>query len=77
METIHFLFEAKHRIRMLNALSKVILDDNYASPFDSYMYVLGYITSLTTCSWKIEIKVGSDSASVVAMLVKGSKRREH
>ena len=78
METIHLLFEAKQRIKMLNALSKVILEDRYkvyVNPFDSY--VLGYIASLTTCSWKIEIKFASDSASVVAMLAKGTLDPKH
>ena len=73
--TIHFLFEAKQRIKMLNALSKVTLDDIHTSPFDCY--VLGYIASLTTCSWKIEIHCGSDGASVVAMLVKGTLNPKH
>ena len=68
LATIHFLFEAKHRIKILNALSKVTLDD-YTSPFDNY--VLGYIASLTTCSWKIEIEI-EYGASVVAMLAKGT-----
>ena len=73
--TIHFLFEAKQRIKMLNALSKVTLDDIHTSPFDCY--VLGYITSLTTCSWKIEIDCRISSASAVAMLVKGTLDPKH
>ena len=80
LETIHFLFEAKQRIKMLNALSKVIFDDDDdgfmdVSPFDSY--VLGYIASLTTCSWKIQIAYGSDRASAVTMLVKGTLDPKH
>ena len=79
LTTIHFLFEAKQRIKMLNALSKVVLNDRYnnvyVNPFDSY--VLGYIASLTTCSWKIQIAYGSDSASVVAMLAKGTLDPKH
>ena len=74
LATIHFLFETKPRIKMLNALSKVIFS-SFISPFDSY--VLGYIASLTTCSWKIQIKCGSDSASVVAMLAKGTLDPKH
>ena len=73
--TIHFLFEAKQRIKMLNALSKVTLDDIHTSPFDCY--VLGYIASLTTCSWKIEIDCGSASASVISMLAKGTLDPKH
>ena len=77
LTTIHFLFEAKQRIKFLNALTKVILRDNLlplnVSPFDSY--VLGYIASLTTCSWKIEIEY--DSASAVAMLAKGTLHPKH
>ena len=74
LATIHFLFETKQRIKMLNALSKVIFS-SFISPFDSY--VLGYIASLTTCSWKIEIRCGSDRASAVAMLVKGTLHPKH
>ena len=78
LTTIHFLFEAKQRIKMLNALSKVILNDRYkvyVNPFDSY--VLGYIASLTTCSWKIQIDCRISSASAVAMLVKGTLDPKH
>ena len=79
LKTIHFLFEAKQRIKLLNALSKVRLYDNpfydplYVSPFDCY--VLGYIASLTTCSWVIDIKY--DSASAVVMLMKGTLDPKH
>ena len=74
LETIHFLFETKQRIKILNTVSKVILY-GFLSPFDSY--VLGYIASLTTCSWKIKIICGSDSASAVAMLAKGTLPPKH
>ena len=73
LKTIHFLFEAKQRIKFLNALSKVRLWDNPRFPFDCY--VLGYIASLTTCSWVIKIEY--DSASAVAMLVKGTLHPKH
>ena len=79
LKTIHFLFEAKQRIKLLNALSKVRLYDNpfydplYVSPFDCY--VLGYIASLTTCSWVIDIKYYS--ASAVVMLMKGTLDPKH
>ena len=76
LETIHFLFETKPRIKMLNGFSKVMFCGlGYTSQFDSY--VLGYIASLTTCSWIIVIECGSDRASVVAMLVKGTLDAKH
>ena len=76
LETIHFLFETKPRIKMLNGLSKILFyRTNYTSPFDSY--VLGYVASLTTCSWTIEIQCGSDSASAVTMLAKGTLDPKH
>ena len=76
LATIHFLFETKPRIKMLNGFSKVMFYGlGYTSQFDSY--VLGYIASLTTCSWKIVIECGSDRASVVAMLVKGTLDAKH
>ena len=76
LATIHFLFETKPRIKMLNGLSKVMFYRmSYTSPFDSY--VLGYIASLTTCSWKIVIECGSDCASAVAMLAKGTLDPKH
>ena len=75
--TIHFLFEAKQRIKMLNSLSGVIFKKvsyhHSMSPFDCYM--LGYIVSLTTCSWKIDIICHSDNA--VAMLAKGTLASKH
>ena len=75
--TIHFLFEAKQRITMLNSLSGVIFKKvsyhHSMSPFDCYM--LGYIVSLTTCSWKIDIICHSDN--VVAMLAKGTLAPKH
>ena len=45
------------------------------SPFDCY--VLGYIASLTTCSWDINITCYSTSTSTVAMLVKGTVDAKH
>ena len=73
--TIHFLFEAKQRIKMLNALSQIICDvlDDFMSPFE--YYALGYIVSLTICLWKISIDFCNEST--VAMLAKGTLDSKH
>ena len=60
VDGIHFLFEAKQRIKVLNTRSQVQcrlskMFGHYSSPFDCY--VLGYVMSHSSCKWVAELEL--------------------
>ena len=78
VDGIHFLFEANQRVSVLDTLSKVCFTSFlrkifWISPFD--FYVLGYIVSHTSCSWKIQVQYMEGSAGET--LAKGTLKHDN
>ena len=67
---IHFLFEAKQRIKVLNTQSQVQCRMISYNPFD--YYVLGYVMSHSSCKWvaKFELELKDDVC--LMMFAKGA-----
>ena len=72
VDGIHFLFEARYRIKVLNTQSQVYnkLHSLDSSPFD--YYVLGYVMSYTSCKWVADFQDSTSTRSLL-MFAKGAK----
>ena len=71
VDGIHFLFEAKQRIKALNTQLQVQCDLSWmSSPFD--YYVLGYVMSHSSCKWVAKLEPGRNEKVNLMMFAKGA-----